>query len=476
MVLDTLVKRNLDATKYELVTELDKHIFRAYDIRGIVDRELNEHVYYTVGKTIGAVLVEKQKNTILLGFDARLSSEALAKALACGLQDSGIDVISIGLVPSPVLYFAFQHLNVDSGVMVTGSHNPKEYNGIKMVVGGINLTDIEIEALYFRAKTQNFYHGNGTFKQVNIIDAYIQKIQSQIQLKRPLKVAIDCGNGVAGAFAGKLFKAIGAEVLELYCQVDGRFPNHHPDPSIKDNMLDLIDLVLQQQCDIGLAFDGDADRLGVVTACGQIIWPDRQLILLAQDVLKRNPGATIIYDVKCSSLVKQAVTAAGGSAIMSPTGHSIVKKVMRQTGALLAGEMSGHIFIKEKWSGFDDGLYSAARLLAILADSNKTVSAQFAEIPDRINTPELKIAVAEHQKFHLMTKIIDSWQFDDGQTLLIDGLRWQCDKGWGLVRASNTSPYLVVRFEGESEQALQHIQAEFKKRFKEVEPSLVLPF
>ena len=453
-----------------------KHIFRAYDIRGLVDDELSVELYYNVGRGLGAVMREKKKKVILLGFDARLSSYEFASSLSDGLQDSGIDVISVGLVPSPVLYFAFGNLDCNSGVMVTGSHNPKEYNGIKMVVDGENLTSSDIEDLYFRINEKRFYDGNATYREIDVIPSYIQTIKDQIQLQRPLKVVIDCGNGVAGALAGNLFRGIGAQVTELYCDVDGNFPNHHPDPSIPENMNCLSELVQSQKFDIGLAFDGDADRLGVVTSKGEIIWPDRQLICLAQSILKSNPGAAVVYDVKCSSLLEEAINNAGGKAIMSPTGHSVVKKAMRDNNALLAGEMSGHIFIKDNWSGFDDALYSAARLLEILAKSPLRVEEQFALIPDSINTQELKVHVNEQQKFKLMSRIVDTWFFDEGRCLYIDGLRWQSNRGWGLVRASNTSPYLILRFEADNQEDLIYIQNLFKARFKALDPTLRLPF
>ncbi len=473
VVLDILANNSVDAEK---PLTFDKHIFRAYDIRGIVGSELTPELYYNVGRGLAAMMHEQNQSTMLLGYDARLSSESLANALSKGLTDSGINVVSVGLVPSPVLYFAFGHLDISSGVMVTGSHNPKEYNGIKMVINGTNLTDIDIEKLYFRISKQKFINGKGSFKQLNIISDYIKAITSQIQLARPLKIAIDCGNAVAGAFAGELFRSIGAEVLELYCEVDGSFPNHHPDPSIPENMSDLTKLVKAQKCDIGLAFDGDADRLGVVTLGGRIIWPDRLLIILAQAILKRKPGAVIVYDVKCTSLLETSIIKAGGKPLMSPTGHSIVKKIMREQKAEIAGEMSGHIFIKDNWSGFDDALYSAARLLDILANSSESVEAQFAAIPDSINTPEMKILVDEHSKFDLMTKIIDSWRFDEGECVYVDGLRWQHQNGWGLVRASNTSPYLILRFEADSNESMNHIKELFRAKFKALDPNLQLPF
>lgn len=476
MALDTQVN-SINDPLFQVVSNLNKHIFRAYDIRGLIDTELTSDVFYTIGRSLAILMHEKAQTTCLIGFDARLTSESYASALGAGLLDSGIDVISVGQVPSPVLYFAFEHLQVTSGVMITGSHNPKEYNGVKIVIDGKNLTEADIEAVYQNASAQTFIDGRGAYRQsTGVVDAYIAKISQQITLSRQLKVAIDCGNGVAGAFAGQLFKAIGAEVLELYCEVDGRFPNHHPDPAIEANVADLIQLVKDEKCDLGLAFDGDADRLGLITNTGKIIWPDRQLMLLAQDILKRKPGAVIVYDVKCSSLLRAVIEAAGGQALMCPTGHSIVKKVMRENGAQLAGEMSGHIFIKDNWSGFDDALYSAARLMEILSNSPLDVDQQFAVLPDSVNTPELKIRVEEAEKFSLMAQIINTWRFDNGENILIDGLRYETERAWGLIRASNTSPYLVTRFEGKTLADMEYVQQLFRTKLLDMAPHLTLPF
>ena len=463
---------------YNITKEINRRIFRAYDIRGIVDKDINEDIYYTIGLALGVELHAKKKSSVALGYDARLSSKSLSDALAQGLLSSGINVISVGQVPSPVLYFALGHLQIDSGVMVTGSHNPKDYNGIKMVVDLKSLADSEIMTLYERILNNQFScpSGAATYKELDIVADYIEAICSQVQLARPLKVAIDCGNGVAGGFASRLFSSIGAEVIELFCEVDGRFPNHHPDPSVEENLVDLIKVVKQENCDLGLAFDGDADRLGFITNSGDIIWPDRQLIFLLKDILKRNPGASIVFDVKCSSLVEDAIKEFGGKPHMCPTGHSYVKKMMREKEALLAGEMSGHIFIKEQWSGFDDALYSAARLLKIIAESDGTSQQQFNKIPDRFNTPEIKIPVSEEKKFGFMQTFIENWNSEQGESIFIDGLRYQSDDSWGLIRASNTSPYLVARFESSSQLGLEGMMQFFRQKLLEHDNSLKIPF
>lgn len=459
-----------------VVSELPRHIFRAYDIRGLIEQELTPNAFFTIGKALAVHLHEQNQTTTVLGYDGRLSSPSLAEALKQGLLTSGINVIAIGCVPSPILYYALSHLKVGNGVIITGSHNPSNYNGIKMVVEGQNLTKEGVASLYHRVQSQQFQLGQGHYSETNVIEQYIAEISQQVQLQRPIKVAIDCGNGIAGAFAGKLFRAIGAEVVELYCEVDGHFPNHHPDPSVAENLSDLIQVVQQEDCELGLAFDGDADRLGVVTNEGEIIWPDRQLILIARDILTRHPNAVMVYDIKCSATVESAILAANGQPRMCPTGHSIVKKTMKETGALLAGEMSGHIFINERWSGFDDGLYAGVRVLEILAKSARSATDQLQALPKKPTTPELKIAVAESEKFVLMKRLIDEWQFAEGECLYMDGLRWQTDDGWGLVRASNTSPYLIVRFEADSVQRLNEIQSIFREKLLQLDSRLLLPF
>lgn len=460
-----------------MTQSIPQEIFRAYDIRGIVDQTLTPEIVYTIGLAIGSENLACGENKILVARDGRLSGPVLLKALIEGLQASGCDVIDIGMVPTPVLYFATYALSIPSGVMLTGSHNPANYNGLKIVIAGETLSDTRIQALYQRIQAQQLAQGHGSFTTyANIATDYVQRITSDVFLKKPLRVVIDCGNGVAGNIAPKLFQSLGCEVVELFCEVDGHFPNHHPDPSIPQNLEDLIVAVKQHHADVGLAFDGDGDRLGVITNTGEIIWPDRQLMLYAIDVISRNPGAMIIYDVKSTSHLETVIKQHGGQPLMWKTGHSLVKAKLRETGALLAGEMSGHTFFKERWYGFDDGLYTAARLLEILAATSKTCSELFAEIPNSINTPELKLPLAEEEKFNFMDLFKQQATFDNAQITTIDGLRADFADGWGLIRPSNTSPYLILRFEANDIAGLQRIQNLFREQLLKVQLDLLLPF
>jgi len=451
-------------------------IFRAYDIRGIVGSQLNNDSIFEIGRAIGSLAIEQGQNTLVLGRDGRLSSPTLAQQLQEGILTTGCHVINIGLVPSPLVYFAATTLNIYSGVVVTGSHNPSNYNGVKLMLNGSALTPIEIKGLYERICHQNYCHGHGQIEKKDINPLYIKTVTEQIKLKKPLKIIIDCGNGAAGAIAPQLFSAMGCEVISLYDEIDGNFPNHHPDPSVPENLGDLINAVKAHQADIGLAFDGDADRLGVITNKGENIWPDRQLILYAIDVLSRHPGAKIIYDVKCSSHVHHMVKKYGGEPIMWKTGHSLLKAKLKETGALLAGEMSGHTFFKENWHGFDDAIYTAARLLDIISRDGRTSAEIFADIPNSVNTPELKLPIDEPLKFKLMEKLIAAANFPDAEIHHIDGLRVNFNNGWGLVRPSNTTPYLILRFEADDPDALNNIKATFKTFLLATDPTLKLPF
>lgn len=462
----------------EIPAVIPASIFRAYDIRGIVGEALTPDVVYAIGLAIGSESIARGQKTVIAARDGRLSGPLLLNALCEGLLDSGCDVIDIGECPTPVLYFAINTLAANSGVVLTGSHNPADYNGIKMVVAGETLAEQDIQQLYQRILERNLHRGpRGQLEEYDdILDDYINYITQELRLARPLKVVVDCGNGVAGYVAPELFRALGCEVIELFCEVDGRFPNHHPDPSQQENLQDLIAAVSEHNADIGFAFDGDADRIGLVTDKGEVIWPDRQLILFAQDVLKRQAGATIIYDVKCTRYLKPAIEAAGGKPLMWKTGHSLIKGKMKETGAALAGEMSGHIFFKERWFGFDDGIYAAARMLEILAAQAHKASTIFQAIPDSINTPELKLAVNDEYKFALMQQIQQQASFPGAEVNTIDGLRVDYPHGWGLIRPSNTTPYLVLRFEAEDAAGLAQIQNAFKQQLQNIDPSLQLPF
>ncbi|MGR8920384.1 MAG: phosphomannomutase/phosphoglucomutase, partial [Gammaproteobacteria bacterium] len=453
-------------------------IFRSYDIRGIVDDTLTEDGVYQIGRALGAEADARGQKTVVIARDGRESSDALRDALAKGLLESGRDILDIGLAPTPVLYFATHYLDAHSGVMITGSHNPPEYNGLKIVLDGETLSGEAIQAVRRRVEEQDFIEGTGSTQATDIVAEYIRRISEEIPvtLGNALRVVVDCGNSVPGTVAPDILRAIGHDVVELYCDVDGAFPNHHPDPSQPENLADLIDAVADEGADLGLAFDGDGDRLGVVDSEGNIIWPDRQMILFARDILSRNPGAKVIYDVKCSRLLAEAIREAGGEPIMTQTGHSLIKARMHETGALLAGEMSGHIFFKERWYGFDDALYSAARLLEILVNSDQSPVDVFAALPGGIATPELRLDMPESEHAAFMEKVLAAASFDDGEVSTIDGLRVDFADSWGLVRPSNTTPCLVLRFEGDDEQALEGVKERFRALLSGIDGSLELPF
>jgi phosphomannomutase/phosphoglucomutase len=455
---------------------IEPSIFRAYDIRGVVDESLTEPVVRLLGQVLGSTVLENGESKIMIGCDGRLSSPRLTKALCEGVLASGCDVMNIGMVPTPILYYSTYLLNVPSGVMVTGSHNPPDYNGFKMVIGKKTLSEEDIQHLYQRMIKGQYRQGHGEQHEVEIVDRYIEHIKQSTRISKPLKIVIDAGNGVAGKIAPALYRYLGCEVHELFCEIDGRFPNHHPDPSDPKNLKDLIKAVQDTNADVGLAFDGDGDRLGVVTSKGEVIWPDRILMLFAQALLKEVPGAKIIYDVKCSDQLGKLITELGGEPIMWKTGHSLIKAKLAQTHAALAGEMSGHFFFKNRWYGFDDALYAGARLLEILSAHSGDPIELFNALPNSVNTPELKVVVTDDEKFPLMQQLIQSANFSDAEIVTIDGLRVNFTDGWGLVRLSNTTPCLVLRFEAESIKVLTRIQELFRELLLTAKPGLVLPF
>jgi len=459
-------------------TAIDPVIFRSYDIRGVVGKSLTKDAMAQLGRAIGSEARALGQQTVIVARDGRVSSVSLQESLVEGLLAAGCDVLEIGLVPTPVLYFATHYLDTRTGVMITGSHNPPEYNGLKIVLNGKALSGEAIQAIRRRVEQQEYTSGQGTLQQTEIVPDYIQRITEEIpvSLGRTLKVVVDCGNGVPGIVAPHILRAIGHDVVELYCEVDGAFPNHHPDPSEPANLEDLIIMVRHEDADLGLAFDGDGDRLGVVDRDGKIVWADRQLMLFARDVLSRNPGATIIYDVKCSRRLADVIREAGGVPLMWKTGHSLIKSKMVETGALLGGEMSGHICFKERWYGFDDALYAAARLLEILVNAKQPPEDVFAALPDGVATPELKIPLPEERHVEFMERIGAAADFPDGETTEIDGLRVDLPNSWGLVRASNTTPNLVLRFEGDDANALDEIKERFRHLLLSVDPDLPLPF
>jgi phosphomannomutase/phosphoglucomutase len=457
---------------------LSQSIFKAYDIRGIVGKTLDTSIAQKIGHAFGLAVRVKGEQVVVIGRDGRLSGPELSKALAAGLQSSGVDVIDLGVVVTPMVYFGTHVLNAKSGIMVTGSHNPPDYNGFKMVLAGEAIYGDTIQALY-----QSIIHhegaqasGAGKYSTYDIKTEYLQRIVGDVKLARPMKIAVDCGNGVAGAFAGELYRAMGCEVTELFCEVDGTFPNHHPDPAHPENLQDLIRCLQQTDAEIGLAFDGDGDRLGVVTKDGQIIFPDRQLMLFAADVLTRHPGEQILYDVKCTRHLAPWIAQRGGKALMWKTGHSLVKAKMRETGAPLGGEMSGHVFFKDRWYGFDDGLYAGARLLELMSRETDP-SAVLNALPQSSSTPELQLKLNEGENFSLIDKMQREAKFPGAdQIITIDGLRVEYPDGFGLARSSNTTPVIVMRFEAESDAALKRIQAEFKRVIIAAKADADLPF
>lgn len=451
-------------------------IFRAYDIRGIVGDTLSAETAYWIGRAIGSESLAQNEPNVSVGRDGRLSGPELVQQLIQGLHDSGCHVSDVGLVPTPALYYAANVLAGKTGVMLTGSHNPKDYNGFKIVIAGDTLANEQIQALHERIKTGNLTSAKGSITKVDILDRYFKQIKGDIVMARKLKVVVDCGNGAAGVIAPQLIEALGCEVISLFAEVDGNFPNHHPDPGKLENLQDLIAKVNETGADLGLAFDGDGDRVGVVTNKGNVVYPDRLLMLFALDVLKRNPGADIIFDVKCTRRLTPLIQEHGGRPVMWKTGHSLIKKEMKKSGALLAGEMSGHIFFKERWFGFDDGIYSAARLLEILSQESQSAEDLFETFPNDISTPEINIKVTDTTKFSIIEALEKDAQWGDAKLTTIDGVRVDYPKGWGLVRASNTTPVLVLRFEAESEAELQRIKDVFHAELKKVAPDLQLPF
>ena len=455
---------------------LPSEIFKAYDIRGVVGKTLTGPIVRAIGQALGTLALERGRDALAIGRDGRLSGPEFAAALAEGIRASGANVIDIGMVATPMSYFAAQHLDTQCCVMITGSHNPPDYNGLKMVIDGETLAGADIQALRKRIDASDLRVGAGSYRTADIAAAYLQRIAGDVTLTRPMKIAIDCGNGVAGAYAPPLFRRLGCTVTELYCEVDGTFPNHHPDPAQPKNLQELIACVRETDNELGIAFDGDGDRLGVVTKDGHIIYPDRQLMLFAADMLSRNPGATVIYDVKSTRNLKPWIARHGGRPLLWKTGHSLIKAKMKEVGALLAGEMSGHTFFKERWYGFDDGLYAGARLLEIVSRGGDP-SAALNALPESISTPELSIACAEGENHALIEKLGASAEFPGATDVIrIDGLRVEYPDGFGLARASNTTPTIVLRFEAEDDAALKRIQGEFRRVLSAAKPGVKLPF
>jgi phosphomannomutase/phosphoglucomutase len=458
------------------MTIVAPEIFKAYDIRGIVDRTLTEEAAQVIGRALGTLGRRKGVSRFVVGRDGRLSGPKLSAALARGLNAAGVDVVDIGVVATPMVYFGTHHFATGSGVMVTGSHNPPEYNGLKMMIAGDTLAAEAIQDLRRLVESGDFSSGGGKLERADIREAYLARITSDVKLARPLTVAVDCGNGSPGATAPELFRRLGCKVIELYCDVDGNFPNHHPDPSKPENLADLVEKLRTSDAELGLAFDGDGDRLGVVTKSGRIIYPDRQLMLFAADVLTRHPGAEIIFDVKCTRNLFPWIREHGGKPLLWKTGHSLIKAKLRETGAPLAGEMSGHVFFKDRWYGFDDGLYAGARLLEIVS-REPNASKLLEALPDSLSTPELNVALEREGENHRLIAELQKTAKFDGSTGVntIDGLRVEYPDGFGLMRASNTTPVIVLRFEADSKAALERIRGDFRRVLEKARPGLTIP-
>ena len=463
---------------------ISKSIFKAYDIRGVIGKTLDADAARSIGRAFGSEVRAQGGDAVVVARDGRLSGPDLIQALSDGLRAAGVDVVNVGMVPTPVGYFAASvplqldggERRVDSCIVVTGSHNPPDYNGFKMVLRGAAIYGEQILALHQRIVDENFSAGSGTYTEYDIADAYLDRITSDVKLARPIKIVVDTGNGVAGGLAPKLFKKLGCELVELFTEIDGNFPNHHPDPAHPENLQDVIRALKETDAEIGFAFDGDGDRLGVVTKDGQIIYPDRQLMLFAEEVLSRNKGAQIIYDVKCTRNLGKWIKEKGGEPLMWKTGHSLVKAKLRETGAPLAGEMSGHVFFKDRWYGFDDGLYTGARLLEILtrvADPSKLLNS----LPNSNSTPELQLKLEEGENFELIARLQQNAKFTGADEVVkIDGLRVEYPDGFGLARSSNTTPVVVMRFEADSDAALKRIQEDFRRVIMAEKPDAKLPF
>jgi len=451
-------------------------IFRTYDIRGIVGRTLTPAIVREIGRALGSLGRERGAPTFALGRDGRLSGPELSAALTEGLLSAGADAIDIGMAPTPVAYFAAHHLGCGSCVAITGSHNPPDYNGLKMVIAGGTLWGEDVQELRRSIETGKLSKGSGKRSTANVLDAYVERIAGDVRLARPFRIAVDCGNGVAGMLAPRLYRRLGCEVEELYCEVDGRFPNHHPDPSQPKNLRELIEKLKTGKSELGLAFDGDGDRLGLVAKDGEIIYPDRQLMLLAKDVLSRNPGAEIIYDVKSTRLLAPWIERHGGKPTIWKTGHSLIKAKLKETGALLAGEMSGHTFFKERWYGFDDALYGGARLLEVLS-KEKDAERALKGLPNAPSTPELHWALEAGEPHALVAKLQASKPFPGAERVLtIDGVRVEYADGFGLARASNTTPVIVIRFEADNLAALERIERDFRAALQPLKPNAPLPY
>jgi len=450
---------------------IDESIFREYDIRGIVPEQINEFSIKAIASAIARKCSDERVNELALGRDGRLSGEDILQLLSKELQSLGINIVNVGIVTSPLLYFAAKKLTSKSGVMITGSHNPKNYNGFKIVINDLPVSGIEmLDLISNKPDCKNI--GFEIVKK-DLMDEYIEEVKSQASKNsKKIKVVVDCGNGSAGEIAPKLMRALGHEVVELFCEIDGNFPNHHPDPGKVENLQDLIESVKEEEADLGIAFDGDGDRLGVVSNLGEIIYPDQLMMIFSRSVLRNSKTKEIVFDVKCTNLLAEIITEAGGIPIMSPTGHFHIKNTIKKTNAPLAGEMSGHIFFNDAWYGFDDGHYSAFRLIEVIKNSSSSLSKMFDQLPKAFSTPELNINVNEEEKFKIVEDFVSQSDFGEGKKITIDGLRVNFNDGWGLLRASNTTPKLVLRFEANSPERLNEIQNLFLNQLKKIDETI----
>ena len=451
--------------------QLNHHIFRANDIRGVAFKDLTEELVLDLGKALGSEALNRGTEEFIIGRDARLSSPAIFEWLSTGVLSTGCNVINIGIVTSPMFYHSTFELNSSSGVVITGSHNPGEYNGFKIVFNNHSTSSEEILTLKNKMINNDFKVGKGVLKEENIKESYINRILESIKLNKKLNISIDCGNGAAGVVAKEVYERLGCNVIELFGEPDGAFPNHHPDPSKLENMTDLINNVDENNSAVGIAFDGDADRLGIISCEGEMIYPDRQMILFSKQIIESNPDAKIVFDVKCTKLLSDAISSLGGEPVICKTGHTFIKQKIRETNAQLGGEMSGHIFFNDRWPGFDDGIYAGARMLEIIANSKK--KNVFSDIPNLTSTPEINIPYADNKKFQIVERFIHESSFENARIIDIDGIRVEFEKGWGLLRASNTSPVLVLRFEAESESHLDEIKHIFYKNLNGIDSSIV---
>lgn len=458
------------------LASIQNEIFRAYDIRGIVGEGLDNNVMFSLGKAIGSEAIDKGEHCLLLASDARLSSPDFAKHMQSGILSTGCDVINLGQVPTPLLYFATHFLDAHSGVMVTGSHNPKNYNGVKIVFKHQSLSDSQISVLKERVLAKNFHCGEGKLANYNIQPDYLERITSDITLKNNWKIIIDCGNAVTANTAPELFTALGCNISTLFADIDGSFPNHHPDPTVAENLTELIKKVKTEKADLGIAFDGDGDRVVLVSSSGKIIDADTLLMTFVKDILPQNKSATVVFDVKSSQNLSSLIKNFHGTPLMCKSGHSFVKKAMVESNALLGGEYSAHIFFKHRWYGFDDGIYSAARFLELMDKNKRSADQLINALPNSVNTAEIFVAVSEAEKFSLMKTITTNFHLAGAEINHLDGLRVSLKNGWGLIRASNTTPNLMLRFEAKDNAALEEIKVLFQREISRILPSLTLPF